>query len=233
MLEPQLEGPEELCDACHTLYRQGLIYSAGGNVSVRAGDEVYITPTGGALGQMKPENLVRVQLDGNVIGPGRPSKELGMHLAMYQAQPEARAVIHPHPPHAVAYSARYPTPGLNVILPTNAGFYIRAGQVPMLPYFHSGSPELHEAVDHLAREFAVVLLGNHGVIAAGPTLLHAINIVEELEQNCQVLLLAGEGARGLTAGQCADIDRKLGRAWPSPVEYQDWFTMLQNEKVPL
>jgi ribulose-5-phosphate 4-epimerase/fuculose-1-phosphate aldolase len=232
MLGQQSEGPEELCEACHTLYRQGLIYSAGGNVSVRVSDEVYITPTGGALGQMKPDDLVRVRLEGQVIGSGRPSKELGMHLAIYYARPEARAVIHPHPPHAIAYSARYPTPGLNVIPPTNAGFYIRAGQVPMLPYFHSGSPELHGAVDHLAGEFEVVLLGNHGVIAAGPSLLHAINIVEELEQNCQVLLLAGEGARCLTAGQCADIDRKLGRTWPAPVDYEDWFTTLQNEKVP-
>lgn len=234
MLGQKPEGPEQLCEACHILYRQNLIYSAGGNASVRVDDEVYITPTGGSLGQIKPEDLVRVDLDGQVIGAGRPSKELGMHLAMYHARLEARGVLHPHPPHAVAFSARYATPRPNAIPPTNAGFYIRAGQVPMLPYFHSGSRQLHEAVNHLASDFAVVLLGNHGLIAAGPTLLDAINIIEELERNCQVLLLAGEGAQYLTAQQCAEIDAKLGRTWPSEEKYEEWFASLQrSERVSL
>lgn len=232
MLGHQPEGPEELCDACHLLYESGLIFSAGGNVSVRVDDHVYITPTGGALGQMQPEDLVKVRLDdGAVLGDGRPSKELGMHLAMYRARPAARGVVHPHPPSAIAWSARHPAPRLNAIPPTNAGFYIRAGQVPMLPYFHSGSRELHESVAHLSADFHVVLLGNHGLIAAGPTLLDAINVVEEVEQNCKILLLAGDGAQMLTEGQCAQVDMKVERSWPDPATYDAWFESL-HEKVP-
>lgn len=231
MLGIQPEGPEELCEACRLLYQSGLIYSAGGNASVRVGDEVYITPTGGSLSQMKPQDLVKVRLDGEVIGPGRPSKELGMHLAMYRARPDARGVVHPHPPAAIAYSARYPTPRLDAIPATNAGFYIRGGQVPLLPYFHSGSRELHEAVTHLAADFHVILLGNHGLIAAGPTLLDAINVVEEVEQNCHILLLAGEGAQMLTSKQKQEIDAARGRTWPDPARYAAWFQSLQAQQV--
>lgn len=231
MLGQQPEGPEELCAACHLLTQSGLIFSAGGNASVRVGDVVYITPTGGVLGQVRPDDLVKVDLAGRVLGDGKPSKELGMHLALYRARPEARGVVHPHPAAAIAFSMRQPAPGLDAIPASNAGFYIRAGQVPLLPYFPSGSHELHEAVTHLADDFAVILLGNHGVIASGATLLDAINSVEEVEQNCRVLLLAGEGARVLTPPQRAEVDRKLGRTWPEPAAYAAWFAGLQREVV--
>jgi ribulose-5-phosphate 4-epimerase/fuculose-1-phosphate aldolase len=231
MLGQQPEGPDDLCAACHLLTQSGLIFSAGGNASVRVDNLVYITPTGGVLGQMRPDDLVTVDLAGHVIGGGKPSKELGMHLTLYRARPAARGVVHPHPAAAIAFSMRQPTPNLDALPASNAGFYIRAGQVPLLPYFHSGSHELHEAVTRLADDFAVVLLGNHGVIAAGTTLLDAINSVEEVEQNCRALLLAGEGARVLTAQQRADVDRKLGRTWPDPAAYAAWFAALQRDVV--
>jgi 3-dehydro-4-phosphotetronate decarboxylase len=231
MLGQQPEGLEDLCEVCHLMYQSGLIYSAGGNASVRIGDHVYITATGGALGQLKPELLVKVSLDGTVVGPGKPSKELGMHLAMYNKRPDARGVVHPHPPHAIAFSARYPTPRLNAIPPMNAGFYIRGGQVPQIPYFHSGSRELHEAVARLANDFYVILLGNHGLIAAGPTLLDALNVVEEVEQNCRIALLAGEGAQTLTAQQCAEIDQIRRRVWPDAAKYDSWLAALPRAQV--
>jgi 3-dehydro-4-phosphotetronate decarboxylase len=227
MLGQRPEGPDELCVACHLLNQSGLIRSAGGNASVRDGDRIYITPTGGVLGLMRPEDLVEVRLDGTVVGPGRPSKELGMHLAMYRAHPEAGGVVHPHPPATIAFSARFPAPRLDAVPPATAGFYIRAGQVPMLPYYHSGSQDLHQAVARLADDFFVVLLGNHGLIAAGATLLDAINSVEEIEQNCQILLLAGPGAQVLTPEQRATIDRQLNRCWPDPAVYNAWLASLQ------
>lgn len=233
MLGHPSEGPEELCEACRIMYETGLVYSAGGNASVRVGDDIYITPTGGALGQLQPADLVKVTLEGEVVSAGRPSKELGMHLAMYHARPDARGVIHPHPPHAIAFSARYPRPGLNAVPPTNAGYYVRAGQVPLLPFFHSGSHALHAAVAHLAADFSVILLGNHGLICGAPTLLDAINVVEEVEQNCRILLLAGEGAQRLTAQQCAEIDQARQRTWPDPAKYADWFKSLHKYEVPM
>lgn len=216
------EGAEELCEVCHLLYQSGLTHGAGGNASVRMGEAMLITPTGVALGRMRPEELVMVGLDGRVTGSGTPSKEADLHLLMYRARPEARAVVHPHPPHTIAYAMRYPAPRLDAIPATNAGFYIRAGQVPQLPYLRSGSSELREAVARLARAFGVIVLGNHGLICAAATLLDALNVCEEVEQNCRILLLAGDGAQTLTAAQRAELDRARGRSWPAAADYQQF-----------
>ena len=226
MSEPRIEGPEELCEACHQLYQSGLIYSAGGNVSVRVKDFVYITPTGGALGKMQPADLVKVSMDGVVLSDGVPSKELGMHLALLHAREGARAIVHPHPPAIIAHTVRYPTPRLNAFPPTNAGFYVRAGQVPLIPYFPSGSQPLHDAITYLAPAFHVIALGHHGIVAAGRTLLEAINVIEEVEYNCKILHMAGESAHYLSEKQCSDVDAARGRVWPDASDYADWFKTL-------
>jgi ribulose-5-phosphate 4-epimerase/fuculose-1-phosphate aldolase len=226
LLGDQTEGPDELCEACHLLYSSGLAHAAGGNASVRVREEIYITPTGVALGQLRPEDLVRLRLDGTIMEGGQPSKEVDLHLAMYHARAEARAILHPHPPHAIAFSARHPGARLDAIPATNAGFYVRAGQIPQLPYLRSGSRELRDAVARLAEDFYVILLGNHGLICAGTTLLDALNVCEEIEQNCRIILLAGEGARMLSAAECAEIDQGRGRTWPDPACYAEFFTSL-------
>jgi ribulose-5-phosphate 4-epimerase/fuculose-1-phosphate aldolase len=178
---------------------------------------------------MRPEDLVLVRIDGTVIEGCQPSKELDLHLAMYRARPTAHAVLHPHPPHTIAFSARYPAARLDAIPATNAGFYVRAGQVPQLPYLRSGSRELRDAVARLAQDFYVILLGNHGLICAGTTLLDAINVCEEIDQNCRIVLLAGEGARMLSAAERTEIDRGRGRRWPHPALYEAFFNSLAVE----
>ncbi len=223
-MENKNDTLQDVCDVCHLLYQRNLIVSSGGNVSLRLLDKMYITRTGAFLGKITPEELVEVQIkDGRVIGAGRPSKELGFHLGMLRAHPETGAVIHVHPTAVVAYTVRHPTPGLFALPPTNAGFYVRAGQIPLLPYFHSGSAELHAAVTRLAADFKVIALANHGIIVARPTLQEALNVVEEIEQNCQIYLMAGEKSYCLTPQQCAEIDAMLGRAWPEPASYANFF----------
>lgn len=223
------EGVEELCEYCHLLYQKNLICSAGGNVSLRVGDNVLITPTGGTLGQLQPSDIVTTRLDtGEVIGEGRPSKELGFHLGMFRAHPELMGVVHVHPTASVAFSARYPTPKLNAVPATNAGFYVRSGQIPMLPYFPSGSKALHDAVNHLVGDFTTILLGLHGSIVGRKTLLEAFNATEEIEQNCEIYLLAGEGAQFLTVEQRAGVDKALNRVWPDPEKYLAFFRQFQS-----
>jgi L-fuculose-phosphate aldolase len=225
MQQTNNEDLQSVCDTCHSLYDRNLIVSSGGNVSLRQGDKMYITRTGATLGTIQTSELVEVQVgDGTVTGEGKPSKELGFHLGMLRAHPEMHAVIHVHPTAVVAYSARYPTPGLFALPPTNAGFYVRAGQVPLLPYFHSGSEELHEAVTRLAVDFTVIALAIHGLIVARPTLQKALNVVEEIEQNCEIYLMASEDGHYLTPQQCVEIDTKLGRKWPDPAEYDIFFS---------
>jgi len=219
------DGMNELCEISHLLYNKNLICSSGGNVSVREGDKVYITATGATLGQLQPSDVVTVDYTtGKVLQGGIPSKELGFHLSILRSNSEIHGVIHVHPTASVAFSAQNPTAKLNAVPATNAGYYVRSGQIPMLPYFPSGSKALHEAVDYLASDFNTILLRLHGLIVGRKTLLEAFNATEEIEQNCQIYFLSGEKAHFLTQDQCDAIDKALGRSWPSPEKYTDFFS---------
>lgn len=238
MIENSPGNLEDLCETCRLLYDKGLICSSGGNVSIRIGGDIYITPTGGTLWRLRPEDMVRVRTsDGQVLGTGQPSKETGFHLAMYRSHPDCNAVVHVHPTMTIAFSARYPVPGPDAIPPTNAGFYVRAGKIPLLPYFPSGSQELHRVVTGLAEDYTTIVLGNHGVIVARANLLEALNATEEIEQNSEIYLLVGRDGHYLTPAQCAAIDEKLGRSWLGADKHTKTFeylrSMVATEFVPV
>ncbi len=194
------------------LYDRGLICATGGNTSVRIDDTVWVTRTGAVLGELVAEELVPVALDGTVLGDGVPSKELGMHLALYGSRPQVRAVMHAHPLRCIAYSALH-EPGNDGMVPYTAAFYMRAGRVPMVPYCASGSHELHRRVAALTPRFHAILLKNHGVIVGAPDPRTALGLVEEIEQNAHLGLILGEAGARLTPEQCAAIDASLGRSW--------------------
>ena len=203
---------ESLLHHSRLLYTRGLICATGGNTSARRGDTVWVTRTGAPLGDLQLEDLVPVGLHGSALRNGQPSKELGMHLALYRSRPDVRAVIHVHPLQCIAYSARREA-SEDAMVPYTAAFYMRAGRVPMVPYFPSGSRELHRAVAALAPRYHAILLKNHGVIVGGPDPGTAMGIVEEMEQNAQIGLILERGGDSLTPDQCAAIDQNLGRTW--------------------
>ena len=204
---------DELIEASRELYDRKLIHAAGGNTSVRDGDVVRITQTGAELGKLTPEKIVTVDLEGKVLEGSGPSKEMDMHLAMYRARSNARAVVHVHPTYAIAYSALISGESSNAVPPYTAAFYVRAGRVPMIKYHPSGAHSLHEAVAALAPDYHAILLRQHGVIVAGADMSVAIGVVEEVEQCCQIAVATGlKGAR-LTDDQLQAIDDALGRTW--------------------
>jgi len=203
---------EDLIRYSRLLYARGLICATGGNTSVRRGDTVWITRTGAVLGELEEDDLVPVGLDGTAPDDVRPSKELRMHLALYNNRPEVLAVIHAHPLRCIAYSALQ-EPSSDGMVPYTAAFYMRAGRVPMLPYYPSGSGDLHAAVGAVAPFHHAILLKSHGVIVGAPNVQSAMGIVEEMEQNAHLGLILGSGGSRLTADQCAAIDAGLGRTW--------------------
>ena len=96
---------------CRLTWDRGLVSAAGGNISARIGDTdtFLITPSGVALRDTEPDDLVTIDLAGRTLaGPERckPSKEALMHTAIYAARPATRAVAHLHPPHAIAFGIR-------------------------------------------------------------------------------------------------------------------------------
>ena len=99
------------------------------------------------------------------------------------------------------------------MLPYTAAFYMRAGRVPMVGYYPSGSLELHTAITTLAPRYHAILLKNHGIIVGAADVSAGVGIVEEMEQDAQLGLILGAEATSLTTAQCAAIDRSLNRSW--------------------
>ncbi len=157
----------------------GLTTGSGGNLSLvnRAQGLVAITPSGVDYFEMTPGQVVLVDLKGRQVeGPGRPSSELGFHLALYAQRPEAGAVVHTHSPYATTLAC------LGWELPPAHYLVGFAGpKVPLAPYHTYGTPELAQAVAQTMRGYNAALLANHGLVAVGNTLPRAFAVAEEVE----------------------------------------------------
>lgn len=190
-------------------WERGLCPASDGNLSLRLDDgRVLITPSGLAKGFLRPDELVEVDGRGRALGGGRPSAELGLHLAVYRVHPEARAVIHAHPPLATAVSLA----GLDLDLAGLPEALHSLGRVPTAPYATPGSPELAAAVEPFLPGNRAILLAHHGSLAWGPDLATAFARSEKLEHAARVMLAARSlgGARPLPPAEQARL-MALGR----------------------
>lgn len=214
---------QDLVRFSRMLYDRGLVHAEGGNTSIRSGGEaspggeVWITRTGSVLGRLAEEDLTRMTLDGQVIAGDKPSKEWPMHLAIYKARPDARAIIHIHPTYAIAHSTLLAEPTLDAVPAYTSALYRRAGRVPMIDYYPVGSKDLHEAIAALAPHFYAILMKQHGVTVASSSLSKAFGIIEEIEQCCHIALLTGGRGMPLADEERDVIDALQGRTWPEGI----------------
>ncbi len=195
---------ELLCETAHSLFERGYAHGSTGNISVRLGDEVWITPTGHRLGGLTPALLARVDLRGQLLNENRPSKEHPFHTALYRRREEARAIVHLHSTYAVALSCLASFAGEDDLAPLTPYYFMRVAPLAVLPYFKPGSPDLARAIEGFAAAHHSMLLRNHGLICAGATLSEASDRAEELEQTARLhFILRDEGVRPLSP---ADIE---------------------------
>lgn len=187
-----LELQTQLIETCHMLHEKGMVSGSGGNVSIRAGERVWITPTGVSLRAVTKENLVALNMDGTWEGMICPSKEYRLHLQCYVNRPEISSVVHVHSLYSVALSCAIgPEDQIPVYFP---GYAMRVGKLPVLPYMRPGDQKLAEAVSSVISRRNSVLLANHGVVTVGRDIQEALNIMEEIEENAQLyFILGGKG----------------------------------------
>ena len=202
---------ENLCETADSFYRRGYAFGSTGNISVRVGDEVWVTPTGLPLRGLAPGRLARVDLEGTLLNENRPSKEFPFHLAVYARREDVRAVVHLHTLHSVALSCLDSLDAENTLPPLTPYYFMRVAPLAVLPYFRPGSTGLAEAVGRAAPRHNCMLLRNHGVVCAGSTLSEAADRTEELEQTARLhFLLRGERVRLLTPEQVEELKRAFG-----------------------
>ncbi|MFG2130081.1 class II aldolase/adducin family protein [Streptomyces sp. NPDC048751] len=176
---------EALVATARRTVADGLVVGTSGNVSVRVGDTVLVTPSGVPYDRLTPDDMTGVDLDGRqVLGTLVPTSELPMHLAVYRTT-DARAVVHTHAVHATAVST------LVTELPS-VHYMVGAlgGPVRVAPYATYGTDELAENVRVALADRSGCLLQNHGTITYGATLDQAYDRTAQLEWMCRVWLTA-------------------------------------------
>ena len=190
-----------------SLFQRGLTAGSSGNLSALLPDGRWlITPTNACLGELDPARLALLSRDGEVLAGDPPSKEQVLHRAMYDARPQARAIVHLHATHSAAISCLDGLDPENCLPPLTPYFVMKIGRLPLVPYHRPGDPALGGAIRALACRHCAVLLANPGPVVSGESLEAATYAIEELEETAKLaLLLRGAPVRALDARQIQEL----------------------------
>jgi ribulose-5-phosphate 4-epimerase/fuculose-1-phosphate aldolase len=201
-----------LCELAGSLFARGYSVGSAGNISVRLPDGYLMTPTNASLGRLDPARLSKLDADFRHTGGDKPSKEVFMHRAFYQARDDAGAVVHLHSTHATAVSCLPDVDASNPIPALTPYFAMRVGRrMPIIPYYRPGDAAMEPAINAAARDARAVLLANHGPVVSGRALADAVYAAEELEEAAKLFLMVrGQSPRLLSSAQIDDLLRTFG-----------------------
>ena len=173
-------------------YQSGLMISNDGNISVRmAGGAILITPTGLCKGRLHADELLVVDINGNLVKPAadpslKPTSEQPMHLEVYRQRPDVRAVIHSHLIFANALVISKGEVRMDVMPEAAMSF----GSIPITDFSMPSSTQNAEAIRSLIKDHNVILIRNHGSLTAGKDLDEALIHLERLEHISKTLTFA-------------------------------------------
>lgn len=194
---------EKILQVCKRLHDRNLLAAADGNVSVRlSDDEILITPTGVTKAFMESSEMAVINLRGEVL-KGEPSGERLMHLTIYRSCPQARAVVHAHPPTAIAWSLAFPE---LQELPCESlpEVILAAGRIPFVPYARPGTQAMGDQLSNFLPQCRAMILSRHGAVCWGEDLDEAYRGMERIEHVAQILARARE----LRAGDLPKISEE-------------------------
>ncbi|MBN1556923.1 MAG: class II aldolase/adducin family protein [Lentisphaerae bacterium] len=195
---------EELCCYGGKIAQARLVAGAGGNISAREGETVWMKPSGLALDEMGPEDLCGMDLATGEQRKGarRPTSEVNMHLGIYRVRPEIRAVFHCHS----AWASGVISAGV-VMKPMFAEFVNDLGRTGTVPFVTPTTQELAEAMAEQAKTCDTIFMVNHGVLAVGLNMKQAffrLCVVEDAAKSLVAASVVGT-PRFLSPAQCETI----------------------------
>ncbi len=210
---------EEICRVGAALFARGYVHATAGNISARTEDGGFlITPTEACLGTLEPARLAAVNAAGEQTAGERASKTLALHRRIYQADPEARCVIHTHSTHLVALTLMGVWRADDILPPITPYYVMKVGHVPLIPYHRPGDPAVGEQV---ARRIAAMQQAGTPLRAVmldrlGPNVWHrspaeASAVLEELEETARLYLLTRPTP--LSEAQLAELRTHFGARW--------------------
>jgi L-fuculose-phosphate aldolase len=209
---------ERICDMGRRLWQRDYTDGNGGNITIRVGDNLALcTPTLICKGFMKPEDMCLVDLDANQLAGSRVrTSEAKTHFGIMKRQPNAKACVHAHPPHATAFAIA------NVDIPSclipEAEVFL--GKIGVAKYQTPGTPANADEVGEVGKTHQAVLMQNHGVIVWGKDVEDAYWKMENIDSYCRTVWIAaglGGGLHRFTGGhakELIDLRQKLGMPDP-------------------
>jgi len=196
------------------IYQNGLTTTSGGNISIRdENGDIWITPTAVDKGTLKPSDIICIKLNGNIIGPHRPSSEYPFHKAIYKTRSDLNAIIHAHPPALVSFSIVRQVPDTKIIANTRR----ICGDVGYAEYEMPGSEALGMKINEQFRKgFNAVIMENHGTVVGGTDLFDVYHRFEALEYCARTILFSKTlgDIKCLTDNQIAAFENQLPELMP-------------------
>jgi ribulose-5-phosphate 4-epimerase/fuculose-1-phosphate aldolase len=190
-----------------SMFNRGYSSGGAGNISARLSDGTLIaTPTNSSFGDLEADTLSKVSAEGKLLSGPKATKELAMHLAIYQQRPQAQAVVHLHSPYLTALSCLADLDQENCLPPITPYYVMRIKKLPLITYYKPGDVRLGDEVSRLAADNVAMLLANHGPIISGRSIKEAVFNAEELEDTARLYLqLLPHTFKTLNAEQVAEL----------------------------
>jgi len=187
------QAREEMVKLGASFFQRGYATGSAGNLSMLLEDgSLLATPTGSCLGDLNPDTLSKVTLEGEWLSGDKPSKEISFHRAIYLNKPRCKAVVHLHSLYLTALSCLQGLDSKNCIKPFTPYVVMRVGDVPVVPYYRPGDARLGEDLAELAPHYNAFLLANHGPVVVGKSLREAADNTEELEETARLIFTLGD-----------------------------------------
>ncbi len=188
------EIKENIARYSNLLYQRGLVGAAGGNVSIRAGDNILITAGGKSLRNITADEILVLDMQEKLIDGGtdlKPSKEASLHINVYRAREDVDCVIHVHPVYATSFAVSGKT-----IPMVTASSKLKLIGIPLIEYAGPGSEKLaaqvYQGVCRAPQNTSAVLLESHGLIAFSNGIENCFNIAELAEETARIAYVSGQ-----------------------------------------
>ncbi len=186
-MKETFSAKEAIVSASKELYARGLMPGGAGNISLRIGNEILITPSGVCKGRLSADCIVRIDMAGGVIEGGNPTTELPMHMRIYELREDVGAIVHIH--------------GANTVAMTVAGIRFQDDVLPEIPlkigkvatskFAMPSTPESADVIEPFIKKgINAVIIPYHGIVALGKTIRHAVMTAEAVEYSAEVQLKA-------------------------------------------
>ena len=204
---------EEICATGMSLYQRGYTVGTAGNISARLDDGWLITPTDACLGRLDPAEIAKVDLAGNAVSGGRPSKTLALHRGIYARNAETRGVIHTHSTHLVALTLAGVWSEADVLPPITPYYVMKVGHIPLIRYRRPGDPQVAEQIAALAGTVRGVLLERLGPVVWERSVAQASYALEEFEETARLWLMTNPRPAPLEAAALDELRNVFGARW--------------------